>query len=70
MKDQVQATKEYKQSMQSIDSMMKRLRRDSAKMFTDNPNTVHWGHVGDMKRIEIKVKELCDLVFKEGEYAN
>ncbi|MDE3017082.1 MAG: hypothetical protein KGI29_09235 [Pseudomonadota bacterium] len=70
MQNQAQTTKEYLESMRAIEAMMKRLRNDSAKMFTDNPKTVHWGHVGDMRRIEIKVKELSDLVFQEGEYAN
>ena len=70
MKNQAQATKEYLESMAAVDATLKRISTAKATMFAHDPNTVHWGHVGDMRRIELKLKELSDFIFNEGEYAN
>ena len=70
MKNQAQATKEYLESMAAVDATLKSISTAKAKMFADDPNTVNWGHVGDMRRIELKLKELSDFIFNEGEYAN
>jgi hypothetical protein len=69
MQNQAEATKKYLDSMQAIDAMLKRLRTVKAKTFATDPNKVNWGHVGDMRRIEIELKEFSDMLFNEGEYA-
>ena len=69
MQNQAEATKKYLDSMQAIDAMLKRLRTVKAKTFATNPNKVNWGHVGDMRRIEIELKEFSDMLFNEGEFA-
>lgn len=69
MESQAQATKEYLDSMTAIDAMLKRLRTVKAKTFATDPNKVNWGHVGDMRRIEIELKQFSDMLFNEGEYA-
>lgn len=69
MQNQAEATKKYLDSMQAIDAMLKRLRTVKAKTFATDPNKVNWGHVGDMRRIEIELKQFSDMLFNEGEYA-
>lgn len=69
MQNQAEATKKYLDSMQAIDDMLKRLRTVKAKTFATDPNKVNWGHVGDMRRIEIELKEFSDMLFNEGEFA-
>lgn len=69
MQNQAQATKEYLESMRSIDATLERISTAKATMFSTDPNKVNWGHVGDMRRIELKLKELSDFLFNEGEYA-
>ena len=69
MQNQAEATKKYLDSMQAIDAMLKRLRTVKAKTFATDPNKVNWGHVGDMRRIEIELKEFSDILFNEGEFA-
>jgi hypothetical protein len=69
MQNQAEATKKYLDSMQAIDAMLKRLRTVKAKTFATDPNKVNWGHVGDMRRIEIELKEFSDMLFNEGEFA-
>ncbi len=69
MQNQAEATQKYLDSMQAIDAMLKRLRTVKAKTFATDPNKVNWGHVGDMRRIEIELKEFSDMLFNEGEFA-
>ena len=71
MQNQAQVTEEYNASVTSIRAMLKRVSAQAAKKnFEVNPATANWGHLGDIRRIEMQVKALCDLVFQEGEYAN
>ena len=69
MQNQAEATKIYLDSLHAIDAMLKRLRTVKAKTFATDPNKVNWGHVGDMRRIEIELKEFSDMLFNEGEFA-
>ena len=69
MQNQAEATKKYLDSMQAIDAMLKRLRTVKAKTFATDLSKVNWGHVGDMRRIEIELKEFSDMLFNEGEFA-
>jgi hypothetical protein len=71
MKHQAQVTKEYNDNVASIRKMLKRLNETPyEKHFLVDHAQPDWADLGDIRRIEIKVKELSDLVFQEGEYAN
>lgn len=52
-----------------IQAMLKRLSEAADDHFGDDPDTITWGHVGSLGAIEEKLQHLCDMVFKEGEYA-
>jgi hypothetical protein len=52
-----------------IESMLNRLTEACDDHFGDDPDKITWGHVGSLGAIEEKLQHLCDMVFKEGEYA-
>ena len=49
--------------------MLARLQALSLDHFEANPDEIHWGHVGDLADISKNLREICDRVFQEGEYA-
>ena len=53
----------------SIQAMLKRLTATADDHFGDDPDAITWGHVGSLGAIEEKLQHLCDMVFREGEYA-
>lgn len=53
----------------NIQAMLKRLTEAADDHFGDDPDAITWGHVGSLGSIEEKLQHLCDMVFKEGEYA-
>ncbi len=69
MSTQPQAIDAYIARKAQIDAILKRLTEASADHFGMNPETVHWGHVGNLDDYAGKLKELSDRVFHEGEYA-
>ncbi len=64
-----QALNAYIQKVASIDAMLKRLQGACDDHFFNNPDSIHWGHVGDVSGIEEALKHITDSVFKEGEHA-
>jgi len=71
IRKQEQVIREYYDSTAKIRKMLKRLNETPyEKHFLVNHAQATWADLGDIRRIEIKVKELSDLVFQEGEYAN
>jgi hypothetical protein len=36
----------------------------------DDPETLHWGHVGDIAETEHALQQIADRMFAEGEYAS
>lgn len=52
-----------------IDTMLDRLKALSAEHFHADPDTLHWGHVGDLEHYAGLLKRITDAAFKEGEYA-
>ena len=52
-----------------IDAMLRRLQGACDDHFYNNPDGIHWGHVGDVSGIEESLQRICDSVFKEGEHA-
>ena len=59
----------YIQKIANIDTMLHRLQTACDDHFFNNPDEIHWGHVGDVSGIEEALKLICDSVFKEGEHA-
>lgn len=53
----------------NIQAMLERLKESADDHFGDDPDAITWGHVGSLGSIEEKLQHLCDMVFKEGEYA-
>jgi hypothetical protein len=53
-----------------IDAILSRLQALSDDHFHTDPDTLHWGHVGNLEHIETQLQQIADFAFKEGEYAN
>ena len=52
-----------------IDEMLSRLLALSDNHFNADPDTLHWGHVGELEHVETQLKRITDCAFKEGEQA-
>ena len=52
-----------------IDTMLQRLAGLSAAHFNADPETLHWGDVGDLEYYASLLKRVTDSAFKEGEHA-
>mgnify|MGYP007132432780 CR=1 FL=1 len=52
-----------------IDTQLARLRALSDEHFKLSPESIHWGHVGDLGRYADLLKQITDAAFKEGEHA-
>ena len=59
----------YIKKVASIDAMLRRLQGACDDHFFNDPDGIHWGHVGDVSFIEESLKQINDSVFKEGERA-
>ncbi|MGE4312858.1 MAG: hypothetical protein AB7E85_01140 [Pseudobdellovibrionaceae bacterium] len=64
-----QAIDAYIRKVAHIDAMLRRLQGACDDHFHNNPDDIHWGHVGDVSGIEESLQRICDSVFKEGEHA-
>lgn len=64
-----QAIDAYIRKVAHIEVMLRRLQGACDDHFYNNPDTIHWGHVGDVSGIEESLQRICDSVFKEGEHA-
>ena len=53
-----------------IDEMLSRLQALSNDHFYADPDTLHWGHVGNLEHIETQLQQIVDFAFQEGEHAN
>lgn len=51
-----------------FDTMLQRLAELSAANFNINPDEINWGHVAVLKAYCIKMSEIADCAFKEGEF--
>ena len=64
------AKAEYLATLYDVKELLQRLSGAAENDFGLNiDNTIHWGHVGDIKDIEAKLQQISDKVFKEGEHA-
>lgn len=52
-----------------IDTMLARLTALSAEHFNADPETLHWGHVGNLEFYASLLKRVTNSAFREGEYA-
>jgi len=52
-----------------IDAMLARLVVHSADHFDYSPDDVHWGHVGTLDQYRVRLREITDMAFHEGEHA-
>lgn len=52
-----------------IDAMLARLTDLSAEHFNADPDTLHWGHVGDLEFYTSLLRRITDAAFREGEHA-
>jgi len=52
-----------------IDAMLERLATLSAEHFDTDPDEVDWSHVGTLEHYRNKLREITDMAFREGEYA-
>jgi hypothetical protein len=53
-----------------IDAMLERLAALSADHFETHPEEIDWGNVGTLEHYRVKLREITDSAFKEGEHAN
>ena len=52
-----------------IGTMLARLANLSADHFNAEPETLHWGHVGNLEFYVSLLKRVTDSAFREGEHA-
>ena len=52
-----------------IDAQLERLKALSDEHFNAQPDEIHWGHVGDLQRYAGLLRQITDIAFKEGEFA-
>ena len=57
-----QAIDAYLQHIATIRSQMKALQRHADNHFGHDPEHIHWGHVGDLTRIENGLREVLALL--------
>lgn len=52
-----------------IDTMLAWLATLSADHFNADPDTLHWGHVGNLEFYASQLRRVTDAAFHEGEHA-
>ncbi len=52
-----------------INAMLARLQALSDASFNQDPDQVHWGHVGDLDYYAEQLRRITDRAFQEGEHA-
>ncbi len=52
-----------------VDTQLARLQALSDEHFNLSPDSIHWGHVGDLGRYAELLRQITDAAFKEGEHA-
>jgi hypothetical protein len=59
----------FKAKKAEIDMMLTRLAALSAHHFNADPETLHWGHVGNLEFYVSQLRRITDAAFHEGEHA-
>ena len=68
-KDNSEAVDAFIAKKAEIDTMLARLANLSADHFNAEPETQHWGHVGNLEFYVSLLKRVTDSAFREGEHA-
>ena len=68
-KDNREAVAAFFARKSEIDTMLARLATLSADHFNTDPDTLHWGHVGNLEFYASLLKRVTDSAFHEGEHA-
>ena len=68
-KDDSEAVEAFLAKKAEIDTMLARLTALSAEHFKTEPETLHWGHVGNLEFYASLLKRVTDSAFREGEHA-
>ena len=68
-KDNSEAVDAFIAKKAEIDTMLARLAGLSADHFNTNPDTLHWGHVGNLEFYASQLRRVTDAAFREGEHA-
>ena len=66
--------RDYRKNANEVRSLIARLSEAAEKNFDAtfggvDGTPVHFGHVGSLGAIKVALREVCDQVFREGEYA-
>lgn len=59
--------KEIRQSLARLTNHFENWNADNKDLTVDK--SINWGHYGDAEKTAYDLKEICDQVFGEGEYA-
>ena len=70
MKNQQQATKIYADHVTGIKAMLTRLSEAGDRHFFTEPAVANWADVGSIEHLAHKLRDICDMTFSEGEYAD
>ena len=70
MKNQQQATRIYADHVTGIKAMLKRLSEAGDRHFFTEPAKANWADVGGIEHLAHKLRDICDMTFNEGEYAD
>jgi hypothetical protein len=68
-KDNSKALAAFMTKKAEIDTMLERLASLSADHFNADPDTLHWGHVGNLEFYASQLRRVTDAAFHEGEHA-
>jgi len=68
-KDNSKALAAFIAKKAEIDTMLERLAALSADHFNADPDTLHWGHVGNLEFYASQLRRVTDAAFHEGEHA-
>ena len=67
-RDNSKAVAAFMAKKTEIDAMLVRLTDLSDDHFDVSPDTLHWGHVGDLAHYAELLKRITDAAFQEGEH--
>lgn len=70
MKSQHLATRIYAAHVHGIEAMLKRLHTPVERDFFIEPVKANWSHVNTIESFTKTVRDICDMTFNEGKYAN
>jgi len=70
MKNQHQATRVYADHVTGIKAMLNRLSEAADRHFSTDPTAADWADVGSIEHLAQKLRDICDMTFNEGEYAD